>query len=74
MPTPDIAPIAVDLDTKVHAHMALATFTPIPGVDMFHLAAVVAFLADIKAADRQAVLRAADDVAKRVAAGQPPTT
>lgn len=74
MPTPDIAPIAVDLDTKVHAHMALATFTPIPGVDMFHLAAVVAFLADIKPADRQAVLRAADRTAERVAAKRAPST
>lgn len=67
MPVPERATIAVDLDIKVHAHVALATFIPIPGVDMFDLAAVVAFLADMGTTDRRAVLQAAERVAQRVA-------
>jgi hypothetical protein len=66
----ETSPIAVDLDTKVHAHMALATFNSIPGVDTFHLAAVVAFLADLPAADRRAVLKCAERTAERAAAAR----
>ncbi|MEY9876593.1 hypothetical protein ABH931_006103 [Streptacidiphilus sp. MAP12-33] len=63
----ELATIPVDLDTKVHAHLELATFHPIPGVDQFHLAAVVAFLAELRPSDREALVRASARTAARAA-------
>jgi hypothetical protein len=55
--------IPADPDTLARAHTELAAFDPIPGVDRADVVKVVAFLADLDATDRRALLRAAENVA-----------